>query len=51
MGCVAAEMITKKPIFNGTNNLDQLVKILRVFGTPRWQTISFCKNRTIPKIP
>ena len=44
-------MILRKPLFNGTNNLDQLIKILKVLGSPRWQTISFCKDSHIPKIP
>jgi hypothetical protein len=44
-------MILRKPLFNGTNNLDQLIKILKVLGSPRWHTISFCKDSHIPKIP
>jgi hypothetical protein len=33
----------KKPLFNGNDNLDQLIKILKVLGTPVWQVLSFCR--------
>lgn len=34
LGCVIAEMITCKAFFNGCNNMDQMVKIIKVLGTP-----------------
>lgn len=33
-GCVFYEMLTSKPIFPGTNELDQLTRIHKVTGTP-----------------
>ena len=34
LGCLFAEMITKKPLFMGDSQVDQLFKIFSVFGTP-----------------
>ena len=34
IGCIFAEMITKKPLFIGDSDLDQLYRIFRVLGTP-----------------
>jgi len=34
MGCVIAEMLIGRPIFDGTNSMDQLVKIIKVLGAP-----------------
>ncbi|KAI5061668.1 hypothetical protein GOP47_0024173 [Adiantum capillus-veneris] len=46
LGCIMAEILTREPLFNGVNELDQLDKIFKVLGTP---------NRTIwpdfPKLP
>jgi serine/threonine protein kinase len=36
-GCIFAEMITTRPLFPGTNEVDQLFKIMSVFGTPTEQ--------------
>lgn len=33
-GCIFAELITTKPLFPGNNEVDQLFKIMSVFGTP-----------------
>uniref|UniRef100_A0A914DGV1 Protein kinase domain-containing protein n=1 Tax=Acrobeloides nanus TaxID=290746 RepID=A0A914DGV1_9BILA len=33
-GCILAEMITGKPLFPGTNNLEQWNKIVQVVGSP-----------------
>jgi len=33
-GCIFAEMLTKKPIFPGDSEIDQLFKIFRQLGTP-----------------
>lgn len=41
VGCVMAELALGKPIFPGTNSLDQLLKIIRVLGQPNWTKISF----------
>lgn len=34
IGCVIAELLIGKPIFDGTNSMDQLVKIIKVLGAP-----------------
>jgi len=34
IGCIFAELFTKKPLFAGDSEIDQLYKIFRVFGTP-----------------
>ncbi|CAG8491710.1 9705_t:CDS:1 [Acaulospora morrowiae] len=42
-GCIMAEMYTGRPLFPGTTNEDQLIKIFRVMGTPNettWQGVS-----------
>ncbi|CAO0796850.1 Cdk-PSTAIRE [Mucor lusitanicus] len=37
-GCIMAEMYTGRPLFPGTTNEDQLLKIFRLMGTPNEQT-------------
>ncbi|OZJ04266.1 Negative regulator of the PHO system [Bifiguratus adelaidae] len=37
-GCIMAEMYTGRPLFPGSNNEDQLLKIFRVMGTPNEHT-------------
>jgi len=37
-GCIVAEMFTGRPLFPGTANEDQLLKIFRLMGTPTEQT-------------
>ncbi|RUO96169.1 serine/threonine-protein kinase pef1 [Jimgerdemannia flammicorona] len=42
-GCIMAEMYTGRPLFPGTTNEDQLLKIFRLMGTPTeatWPTVS-----------
>ncbi|XP_057293447.1 cyclin-dependent kinase 2-like [Hydractinia symbiolongicarpus] len=34
IGCIFVEMITKKPLFPGDSEIDQLFKVFRVLGTP-----------------
>lgn len=34
LGCIMAELLAKKPLFNGKNEFDQLDKIFRTLGTP-----------------
>jgi glycogen synthase kinase 3 beta len=33
-GCVLVEMIICEPLFMASNNIDQLVEIIRILGTP-----------------
>ena len=37
-GCIMAEMFTGRPLFPGTTNDDQLVRIFRIMGTPTERT-------------
>jgi len=37
-GCIMAEMYTGRPLFSGTTNEDQLVRIFRIMGTPSERT-------------
>jgi serine/threonine protein kinase len=37
-GCIMAEMYTGRPLFPGTTNDDQLVRIFRIMGTPTERT-------------
>ena len=50
LGCMFAGIIfMKEPFFRGENNIDQLVKIIKVLGTDRfWQYIAKY-NITVPK--
>lgn len=34
LGCIFAEIVTKKPLFQGDCQIDQIYKIFQVFGTP-----------------
>jgi len=43
IGCIFAELITKKPIFPGDSEIDQLYKIFQLLGTPNndvWSGVS-----------
>lgn len=54
VGCIFAEMLSKKPLFPGDSQIGQLMKIFQVLGTPNssiWPQISFLENfkLTFPK--
>ncbi|XP_781415.1 cyclin-dependent kinase 1 [Strongylocentrotus purpuratus] len=34
LGCIFAEMVTKRPLFHGDSEIDQLFRIFRTLGTP-----------------
>jgi len=38
-GCVLAEMLMMKPLFQGDSNIDQLVEIIKVLGCPSTKEI------------
>eukprot|EP01017_Pseudomicrothorax_dubius_P027202 TRINITY_DN3102_c0_g2_i3.p1 TRINITY_DN3102_c0_g2~~TRINITY_DN3102_c0_g2_i3.p1 ORF type:complete len:258 (-),score=47.56 TRINITY_DN3102_c0_g2_i3:173-946(-) len=40
IGCVCAEMILGEPIFPGDSSVDQLVKIVKILGTPNAEQIA-----------
>ncbi|KAF8927896.1 Cyclin-dependent kinase catalytic subunit [Dissophora ornata] len=47
VGCIFAEMITKKPLFPGDSEIDELFKIFKVLGTPNeevWPGVSKLKD-------
>ena len=39
VGCVIAELILGKPLFQGESNVDQVVEVIKVLGTPSKQQI------------
>jgi renal tumor antigen len=38
-GCVLFELITKKPLFPGKDELDQIHRINNILGTPKQEVI------------
>mmetsp|Transcript_1925 Transcript_1925/g.3051 ORF Transcript_1925/g.3051 Transcript_1925/m.3051 type:complete len:294 (+) Transcript_1925:61-942(+) len=38
VGCIMAEMVTKRPLFPGDSEIDELYKIFRMLGTPNEQS-------------
>ncbi|XP_022079981.1 cyclin-dependent kinase 1-like [Acanthaster planci] len=38
IGCIFAEMVTKRPLFHGDSEIDQLFRIFRTLGTPTDQS-------------
>ena len=55
-GCVFVEMITMEPVFRAESNIDQLVEIIKILGTPSYAEMlemnSECdfKKYQLPKI-
>nr|POE59149.1 negative regulator of the pho system [Quercus suber] len=47
-GCIMAEMFTGRPLFPGTTNEDQLLKIFRLMGTPSRSTGSTVTRADAP---
>lgn len=43
LGCVFYEILTKKVLFKGENQIDQLNKILAVTGTPKPDNEHMCE--------
>ena len=33
-GCILAEMVTQSTVFKGGSNIDQLIEIIKIIGTP-----------------
>mmetsp|Transcript_29155 Transcript_29155/g.75020 ORF Transcript_29155/g.75020 Transcript_29155/m.75020 type:complete len:358 (+) Transcript_29155:290-1363(+) len=51
-GCVFAELIVGQPLFPGDSNVDQLVEIIKVLGTPKKEEIlAMNENYTEFKFP
>lgn len=34
LGCIFCELVTKKPLFSGDSEIDQIYRIFRILGTP-----------------
>ncbi|KAF9155247.1 Cyclin-dependent kinase 3 [Linnemannia schmuckeri] len=54
IGCIFAEMITKRPLFPGDSEIDEMFKIFKILGTPNetvWPGVSALKdwNPEFPK--
>ncbi|KAG0280981.1 Cyclin-dependent kinase catalytic subunit [Linnemannia exigua] len=54
VGCIFAEMITKRPLFPGDSEIDEMFKIFKILGTPNenvWPGVSSLKdwNPEFPK--
>lgn len=39
-GCVIAEMVMNRPIFEGENSTDQLLRIIKIIGTPTQEDLT-----------
>lgn len=44
VGCIMAEMLVRKPLFPGTDHIDQLTRILQLVGTPDEDLMSQIKS-------
>jgi cyclin-dependent kinase len=44
IGCIFAEMVTKKPLFPGTSNEDQLQKIFKYFSIYKATKIEYAEH-------
>jgi len=52
MGCVMAELLLGNPLFAGDSNVDQLIEIIKVLGTPSKEEIKAMNpNHTAFKFP
>ena len=56
VGCILVEMVTKRPMFPGECEIDELYKIFRVFGTPNddvWEGVTGLQdyNKDFPQWP
>ncbi|XP_049429392.1 mitogen-activated protein kinase 12 [Epinephelus fuscoguttatus] len=57
VGCIMAEMLQGKPLFKGSDHLDQLTEIMKLTGTPSQEFISKLESedaksyiRSLPKV-
>lgn len=44
IGCIFAEMLTKRPLFPGDSEIDQLFRVFRTLGTPDEETWPGCSK-------
>ncbi|CAL1284399.1 unnamed protein product [Larinioides sclopetarius] len=44
LGCIFAEMLTKRPLFPGDSEIDQLFRVFRTMGTPDEDTWPGCSS-------
>uniref|UniRef100_A0A673BG38 mitogen-activated protein kinase n=1 Tax=Sphaeramia orbicularis TaxID=375764 RepID=A0A673BG38_9TELE len=57
VGCIMAEMLQGKPLFKGSDHLDQLTEIMKITGTPTQEFISKLESddaksyiKSLPKV-
>ncbi|KAM7414205.1 hypothetical protein PAMA_019158 [Pampus argenteus] len=57
VGCIMAEMLQGKPLFKGSDHLDQLTEIMKVTGTPTQEFVSKLESedakgyiKSLPKV-
>lgn len=50
LGCVVVEMHTGEPLFGGTNQLDQMGRIIDVMGMPPLEMIQQSPEKTRLKV-
>lgn len=50
VGCVLAEMIMQKPIFQGSSTISQLEKIFQLTGKPTMQDLPYLKSKASYKV-
>lgn len=46
MGCVLAEMVMQRPIFQGSSTISQLERIFEVTGKPTAADLDYIKNKS-----
>uniref|UniRef100_A0A7N8WL28 mitogen-activated protein kinase n=1 Tax=Mastacembelus armatus TaxID=205130 RepID=A0A7N8WL28_9TELE len=53
VGCIMAEMLQGKPLFKGSDHLDQLNEIMKITGTPTQEFISKLESEDVshPNVP
>ena len=44
MGCILAELLLRKPLFQGRDYIDQLKLIIRTLGTPSEEDLAFISS-------
>lgn len=45
VGAIIAEMVTKRPLFPGDSEIDEIYKVFRIMGTPNEETWPGCTGK------
>jgi serine/threonine protein kinase len=48
-GCIFAEMISGMPLFRGKDNIDQLLHIVKILGTPSTNTLKKMREAAVSR--